>query len=86
MTLWRNHQPRKSGGARCSATVINPPASFVTMRARRMRNVRTNRYGTLGREVAVVMVSPLPSGGPRLLAKDIFRRAGKIGDFAGEPH
>jgi hypothetical protein len=38
----RGHR-RKSSGRRRSATVINPPASFMTIRASRMRQVLTNR-------------------------------------------
>jgi hypothetical protein len=34
---------RKSAGNRRSATVIKPPAIFMTMRASRMREARTNR-------------------------------------------
>jgi len=53
----RGHR-RKSGGNRRSATVINPPAIFMTMRASLMRQVRTMSAPKPRREISVAMVIP----------------------------
>jgi hypothetical protein len=50
-------QGRKSGGNSRSATVITPPAAFVTKRARRMRQARTMSAPKPRREISVAMVT-----------------------------
>jgi hypothetical protein len=57
----RDHR-RKSGGKSRSATVIKPPAAFVTIRASLMRQARTKSAPKPRREVSVDMVTPRFSG------------------------
>ena len=53
----RDHR-RKSGGRSRSATVISPPAIFMTIRASLMRQARTMSAPKPRREISVAIVTP----------------------------